>query len=78
MPGSTISYTIQDYIDSIKPLAYPPEDLWCVQLRSADPAIPKVVVFALHQDAYTAQWRVHKLNDVDAVLTAVGCQFSAQ
>ncbi len=78
MPGSTISYTIQDYIDSIKPLAYPPEDLWCVQLRSADPTIPKVVLFALHQDMYTAQWRVHKLYDVDAVPTAVGCQFSNQ
>ena len=78
MPGAAVTYTIQNYIDVIKPLAYPPEDLWCVQLKSADPIIPKVVLFALHQDMYTAQWRVHKLNNAEAVLAAVGCQFSRQ
>ncbi len=60
------------------PLPYPPNDLWCVQLKSADPAAPQVVVIALHQDIYNADWVMHEVTDPEAVLAAVGCKFSVQ
>ena len=61
-----------------KPLPYPPNELWCVKLSSLDPAAPQVVVVALHQDMYNADWVVHEVTDPKAVLAAVGCQFSVQ
>jgi hypothetical protein len=61
-----------------KPLPYPPNDLWCVKLKSADPAAPSVVVLALHQDIFNADWVMHEVNDPETVLPAVGCQFSTQ
>ncbi len=57
------------------PLPYPPNDLWCVQLRSPDPAAPQVVVIALHQDIYNADWVMHEVTDPKTVLAAVGCKF---
>jgi hypothetical protein len=61
-----------------KPLPYPPNDLWCVNLKSADPAAPPLVVLALHQDMYNADWVMHEVTDPETVLATVGCQFSNQ
>jgi 4-amino-4-deoxy-L-arabinose transferase-like glycosyltransferase len=60
------------------PIPYPPTDLWCVELSSPDPAAPQVVLVALHQDIYNAEWIVHAVTDPAAVLPIVGCQFSRQ
>ena len=60
------------------PIPYPPTDLWCVQLSSPEPAAPKVVLAALHQDIYNAEWIVHEVTDPATVLPAVGCRFSNQ
>ena len=61
-----------------KPLPYPPNDLWCAQLSSSDPGVPKVVLAGLHQDIYNAEWIVHEVTDPVAVLKTIGCQFSDQ
>ena len=61
-----------------KPMPYPPNDLWCAQLKSTDPAAPQVVVIALHQDIYNADWVMHEVSDPETVLAAVGCKFSVQ
>jgi hypothetical protein len=61
-----------------KPMPYPPNDLWCVKVFSADPKAPKAIVVALHQDIYNADWVVHELTDPEAVLAAVGCHFSTK
>ena len=61
-----------------KPLPYPPNDLWCVQLKSADSTAPQVVLLALHQDIYNADWVMHEVTDPATVLPAVGCEFSTQ
>ena len=50
------------------PMPYPPNDLWCAQLSSPDPAAPKVVLAGLHQDMYNAEWIVHEVTDPAAVL----------
>ena len=60
------------------PMPYPPNNLWCVQLSSSDPAAPTVVVAGLHQDMYNAEWIVHEVTDPETVLPAIGCQFSTQ
>ena len=60
----------------IKPLPYPPNDVWCVKLKGTDPMVPGVVVLALHQDMYNAAWVMHEVTDPDTVLAAVGCQLS--
>ncbi len=61
-----------------KPLPYPPSDLWCVKLISADPAAPPAIIVGLHQDIYNASWVVHEMTDPATVLAAVGCKFSVQ
>ena len=61
-----------------KPMPYPPNDLWCIKVSSADPKAPRVIVVALHQDIYNADWVVHEVTDPEAVLGAVGCKFSTQ
>ncbi len=61
-----------------KPLPYPPNDVWCVKLTSTDPLTPQVVLLALHQDIYNADWVMHEVNDPEAVLAAVGCKFAVQ
>ena len=62
----------------VKPLPYPPNDLWCVKLKNADPTVPEVVVLALHQDIYNADWVMHEVTDPEMVLAAVGCKFTVQ
>ena len=78
-PGALGPYsmTTSAYMSG-RPLPYPPTDLWCVQLISPDPAAPQVVLAALHQDIYNAEWIVHEVIDPKTILAAVGCQFSAQ
>lgn len=61
-----------------KPMPYPPNDLWCVKVISADPKAPKTVFVALHQDIYNADWVVHEVTDPEMVPAAVGCRFSTQ
>jgi hypothetical protein len=61
-----------------KPLPYPPNDLWCVKLKSTDPTVPQAVVLALHQDIYNADWVMHQVTDPETALATVGCQFSDQ
>ena len=46
-----------------KPMPYPPNDLWCVKVISADPKAPQAIVVALHQDIYNADWVVHEMTD---------------
>ncbi len=64
-----------------KPLTYPPEEAWCVQLRpgaasgpSGVPA-PELVLLALHDDLYVSAWVVHELPAATAAKTVevVGC-----
>jgi hypothetical protein len=45
----------------MRPLPFPPEELWCVRLRPAAPAGPQVVGVARHQDLFNAAWTVHEL-----------------
>jgi hypothetical protein len=61
-----------------KPLPYPPNDLWCVKLKSTYPTAPQAVVIALHQDMYNADWVMHEVTDPETVLATVGCKFSDQ
>ena len=74
--GEVMTYTASQYAWDARPLPYPPEDVWCVRLKSADPTVPKVLLIAFHKDIYTASWVVHEPNDVAAVLAAVGCKFT--
>ncbi len=74
--GAVSPYSVSTAYLSGRPLPYPPTDLWCVQLNSPDPSAPHVVLAALHQDMYNAEWVVHEVNDPEAVLAAVGCKFS--
>ncbi len=73
---TTISLTGHGSSGSSMPIPYPPNDLWCAQLSSSDPNAPTVILIALHQDIYNAEWIVHEVTDPDIVLPAVGCQFS--
>lgn len=70
--------TSMGYGGSSKPIPFPPNDLWCARLSSPDPAAPTVILIALHQDIYNAEWIVHEVTDPEAVLAAVGCQFPSQ
>jgi hypothetical protein len=74
------SYPVENFAFNFntRPLPYPPEDLWCVKLKSADPTVPGILLIAFHKDIYTASWVVHEPIDVEAVLAEVGCQFSTQ
>ena len=58
-----------------KPLPYPPNELYCMKVSSADPTAPAAIVIALHQDIYNADWVVHEVTDPATVLPAVGCPF---
>ena len=73
-----ITYPVQMFRGYTRWLPYPPEDLWCVRLKSADLTVPTVLLIAFHKDIYTASWVVHEPIDVEAVLAVVGCRFSNQ
>lgn len=76
--ATTVPTITRWYDGPSKPMPYPPNDLWCAQLSSPDPAAPKVVVAGLHQDIYNAEWIVHEVTDPETVLSKVGCEFSGQ
>ena len=61
---------------NVRPLPYPPTELWCVQLGEG--ANQQLVMVALHQDLYKATWAVHDLllsdTAVDNLLRQVRCQ----
>ena len=78
LTATTVPTLTRWYGGPSKPMPYPPNDLWCAQLSSPDPAAPKVVVVGLHQDMYNAEWIVHEVTDPETVLAAVGCKFSTQ
>ncbi len=64
-----------------KPLVYPPDEAWCVQLKpgaasgSLGVPAPESVLLALHNDLYVASWVVHELPAATAAQTMarVGC-----
>jgi hypothetical protein len=60
-----------------KPLAYPPDEAWCVQLRPGAASLPPpaMVLLALHGDLYVDEWIVHELpaDSVTEALRVVGC-----
>jgi hypothetical protein len=78
MPTKTPTFATSYVYHSSMPIPYPPNDLWCVQLNSPDPAVPKAILVALHQDIYNAEWIVHEVTDPATVLSAVGCKFASQ
>ncbi len=82
--SDTIHYLTTAYMGSnakwrsSRALPYPPTEVWCVRLASADPGA-EVVVVALHEDGYNAGWIVHELPavwsaaDRNAVLAELDC-----
>ena len=60
-----------------KPLTYPPEDAWCVQLKPGPASgalgvpAPELVLLALHEDLYVSTWVVHELPA--ETMATVGC-----
>jgi hypothetical protein len=48
-------------ISDLRPLPFPPEEVWCVLLGRGSQATSSGVVFvALHQDIHNADWVVHE------------------
>jgi hypothetical protein len=61
----------------VRPMPFPPVDVWCVLLRQADKA-QRVVFVAEHQDLYNADWILHEPSaesqpELNAILSSVGC-----
>ena len=64
-----------------KPLPYPPEEAWCVQLKPGAASVsqgvpaPGIVLLALHDDLYVSTWVVHELpaETVTETMATVGC-----
>jgi hypothetical protein len=57
---------------SLKPLPFPPQDVWCVLLKSGKNL--QLVFVALHQDLYNADFVIHEtvnIQDQDKI----GCNF---
>jgi hypothetical protein len=77
---STTPADLATYYGGQRPLPYPPQDVWCVRLDVAEPG-SAIIVVALHQDLYGADWIVHELpgtwSDADrtAALSEWGCGF---
>ena len=48
--------------EELRPLPYPPEEVWCILLeRSAQTPGYGVAFVSLHQDIYNADWVVHEV-----------------
>lgn len=75
-PGAT---SIHFFSESGRPLPYPPVRLWCVLLDLGDLAARRLVLVALHQDLYNADWIVHEAAadgrnaELNAALDTLGC-----
>ncbi len=66
--------------NALRPLPFPPVDVWCVLLRQTDKA-QRVVFVAEHQDIYNADWILHEPNaeswpELNAILSSVGCDLA--
>ncbi len=65
--------------DNVRPLPFPPEELWCA-IVSEKLNSPKVVLVAKHEDLYKAAWVAHEIpgNPADEAVTEllmrVGCE----
>lgn len=70
--SSTSTLTRQN----IRPLPFPPTELWCVRL--ANEGSQQLVMVALHQDLYKAVWATHELSlsakGAANLLEQVGCK----
>jgi hypothetical protein len=66
--------------DSLRPLPYPPREVWCVWLVPPDDSRSPVVLLARHQDLYNAEWIVHEpladAGDTSELVLALGCDVS--
>ena len=67
--------------NAVRPLPFPPVDVWCVLLRQAGEASPGAVFVAQHQDLYNADWILHEpaaesLPELSAILSSVGCDLA--
>jgi hypothetical protein len=85
-PRFLVSNTL--VLEGAAPLAYPPQDLWCVLLKyQRKPALApyremgySVVYAALHKDLYTAEWVIHTSADMypsqrlAQTFQAIGCK----
>ena len=66
----------------IQPLPFPPEQVWCVQLREG--AQSQMVFVALHSDIYNADWVVHipagvwGSSQLQATLDSLGCKLEVK
>jgi hypothetical protein len=73
--------------DSLIPLPYPPEEVWCIELASSgdimdNRGVPKpnsIVLVAEHMDLYNADYVVHEPPigkqeyPLDEIMTRIGC-----
>lgn len=63
----------------LSPLPFPPVQVWCVLLKDGGPPAGQVVLVALHEDLYNADWIVHQgADDASSVaaqhlLSTLGC-----
>jgi hypothetical protein len=63
----------------LRPLPFPPIEVWCVQLGQIGQASPGVVLVVLHQDIYNADWILYEpaagsVAELNAILSRVGCE----
>ena len=79
-PAPASVQTVQlelDAGDRLRPLPYPPREVWCIWLEPPEGTRRPVVLVARHQDLYNAEWVVHEpLSETDgasALLLALGC-----
>lgn len=62
---------------SLRPVPYPPVELWCIGLLDENGQQSTILFLALHQDLYNADWLIHTpATDVQRLLNAVGCPTS--
>ena len=68
--------------DGVQPLPFPPEQLWCVQLREG--AQSQMVFVALHSDIYYTDWVVHipagvwGSSQLQATMDSLGCKLEVK
>jgi hypothetical protein len=64
----------------LRPLPFPPEDVWCVLLAQGGQTSPRVVFVLLHSDLYKGEWIVHQAGQgqsgqaISADLLSIGCE----
>ncbi|MFN2201084.1 MAG: hypothetical protein ACK2UO_07745 [Caldilineaceae bacterium] len=61
-----------DVPDGLRPLPYPPQEVWCVwldQISSAPAGTERIVLAARHEDLYNAEWVIHAPTSSSSRLT---------